>query len=516
MNAAPSRFFRRFVHFAAAAVAIVFTVALGAAALAPRGEMITTTDLTRPVPFISEPKPSDRLDGDVAVAEGAVRLTDSPVYLDVSPPADFDRVTMKVFYENPGGATIELGAKASGQDNQFEMRPAEMRLVDVLDWHRVSGGRLTLLERRHEYASIDDFLAGPPAAERVAAWLAGGVPAPFRLAGYSPSDRTREIGVSLRGHHRLWTYVKDEPLNFSFTVQDMNRSEGADPAVVTVYSGGSGEPLATARLEDDGNAFADQHSSGLRTVAVSLTSPPEGAYQVEFTASDDVFIRRLATRQSKLVFADRLYLGDYVGYSDRMTPAAVFVSGSRLAARTAHAEGVQTVDAGGATLEVAEPNVLVSARLPSSGLLPVVSPRRDVVLETDGWFAFSREEMFVPAPRPAGWDMTAADLDAGGIDFFLTSYEPPRIDGQYKEASVEFRIADLVRTGDGAYRFAISVPGAGESDGGVRLSSVSFVWKRDSSGWRDAWHRLVRTFTAADAVQERVEPFGRSFGEEPL
>lgn len=516
MTIAPGRIFSVVIRLAAVAAVAGFVVYLGAAALAPRGEIAMATDLTRPAPFISEPKPSERLDLESADAAGPVRLVGSPLYLDVTPPADFDRVTMKVRYANASGATIELGAKTSGLDNQFEMRPAEMRLIDALNWHRTASGRLTLLERRHEYASIDEFLDHSPAAERTAVWLAA-VPAPYRLADYSPSNRTREINVSLRGRHRLWTYVKGEPLNFAFTVQDMNRVEGADPVVVSVYSGGSDAPLAMTVLKDDGDVSADQRSSGLRTVAVSLTAPPEGAYQIEFTAPDDIFIRRLTTRQSKLVFAERLYLGDQVGYSDQVTPAAVFVRGGRLSGRTAHAEGTQTIDVGGAPLEVGEPNVPVSRRLPASDSpLPVVSPLQDVLLETDGWFAFSREEMFAPAPWPIGWATTAADLDARGIDYILTTYEPPAAEGRYLEASAQFETDRLVRTAEGAYRFVISAPGVDGSNDDIRLASVSFVWSRDAAGWRDAWHRLVRMFAAGGAGSERVAPFGRSFGEDPL
>ena len=62
---------------------------------------------------------------------------------------------------------------------------------------------------------------------------------------------------------------------------------------MTVYAEGGDQPLAQSILADDGNTDSDQRSSGLRTVSVSAGGLAEGAYQVEFTASDDVFIRRL-------------------------------------------------------------------------------------------------------------------------------------------------------------------------------------------------------------------------------
>ncbi len=497
---------------AAAVLAVAgLVVFLSARSLSPEGALTVTTDLVSPAPYLSSAKPPERL---TAASPGDAALAgDEPVYFDLTPPPGFDSVTETVRFTNPSGTLLEMGALASSIDEQYDLRPADNRLLDSLSWTRVTSGRLTLLERNHGYASVDEFLARPPDGSEVAVYRAKVTP-PFRLADYSPGP-ARETEISLRGRHRLYAYVKNEPLNVTFVVQDMNRQTGADPVIVTVYKEGSDEPYARTVLNDDGDTSDDQHSSPLRTVPVSVIDPPEGVYQIEFTASSDVFIRRIRTTQRKLVFADRLNIGDHVGYSDVVQPLTVYTDGLRVTARTSHPESLQTVTAGSAKLDVAEPQVRYSAKLPAGRQLTAVTvPKLDMLLETDGLFALSPDEYFDPLPLPIGWYTTAADLDARKIDYVLTGYEPPTAEAGVYSAQAVFDLDKLARTGDGAYRFLVVAPGLSETQGDLRLKSVSFTLTRKPLGWSDLWPRLTRTFSAGPAGQ-LILPDGRSYEESP-
>jgi hypothetical protein len=502
----------------AGAVAVVagLLVFLVYQALAPEGSVSTTSFLIRPAPFISEPKPADRLATPVDDGQGGTArpLLDSPLYLDVTPPSSFDSISMKVSYINKGGSLLELGALASTIDEQFELRPADNRLLDQLPWNRVVSGQLTLLERVHRYASIDEFISRPPDMSRLAVYRTK-VDMPYRLAGYQPSTAAREIEVSLRGRHRLLTYVQGEPLNFTFQVQDMNRQEGADPVIVSVYRFGEKEPFTRSILDDDGNTKDDQRSSKLRTVAVSVTGPAPGVYQIEFTASNDVFIRRIMTSNRKLVFADRIYLGDHVGYSDKTDPLTVYLDGQGLVARAAHLESLQTLSVEGKPLELGEPQTRYIRRLSAPGLVPVVSPRRDVLLESDGLFALSKEDFFDPLPFTVDEFTEASDLAARGIDFILTGYEPPETDGLVSEAQATFSVSGLARTADGAYRFAVLAPDIVVRQQDLQLISVTFTFNREPVTWRNALTRLTKMFSSPSSSEPLVLPDGTSYDESP-
>ncbi len=499
-----------------AALAAVATVGFVASkALVLDGRLSVSTDFVRPAPFVSEPKPSGRLAP--AEKDGSGRVTSAlvgdPLYIDLAPPGKFDTATVSVRYVNANHPVIELGALGSAIDEQYVRRPAENRLVDALSWPRVSSGELTLLQRRRTYASVDEFLRNPPDRAAVATYHAS-ASFPYVLPGYVPAVAPRDIEISLRGQHRMFVYVQDEPLEMTLQVQDMNRQPGADPVVLSVYRDGDDAPVARTVLEDDGNAKDDQKSSKLRAVAVNVPKPSPGLYEIEFTANPDVFIRRIVTRQRKLAFAKKLYLGDHVGYSDRTDPASVLVLGQLVVVRTPHGESTQTVTVGGAKTVIDQPNVRYFAPLGErAGFVPVTSPKRDVLLETDGMFALDADAAFDPLPMEIEWHTTAADLDSRGIDYVLTSYEPPADKDGLKVAETTFALAELAKTKEGAYRFVLSAPGIGDVHSDVRIASVGFVLRRSPTSPVSLLRQLFGRTPSEPASPPRILHDGSSYGE---
>ena len=252
-------------------------------------------------------------------------------------------------------------------------------------------------------------------------------------------------------------------------------------------------------------------------MAITATGLPEGAYQVEFTAPADVFIRRLKSAQRLLVFAERLCLGDYVGYSDRIPSITVWSDGRRLSVLTPHDEGRQTLMVNRKPMELAEPLApVVRFFSPDAGLSSITSPKRDVLMETDGIFALSVDSWFNPLPLKLDWFMGMDDLKARGIDYILAAYQSPEEADGLKTVSAEYKASRLARTEDGAWRFLIDVPGLGESQNEVRLASVSFTLRRQPSSWKEIWSRIWQVFTE-DAVEPGplVLPHGASFDESP-
>lgn len=506
--------YRLIVRATAAALVAGTLFFLLSRAVLPDGRLSVTSDLVHPAPYISSAKPAERIALPEKGESGLPTMIGDPLYVDVTPPSRFDTVTLALRYRNTGHPLVELGALASPIEQLFTLAPAQNLLLDRLSWQRVSSGDLTLLQREKRYASIDEFFRDPPSRDRLAVYrAAAGVP--YVLPGYEPSASTREIEISLRGHHRLLTYVKDEPLSITFVVQDMNRQEGADPIIVTAYREDSEEPLARTVLVDDGNTKDDQRSSKLRNVPMTIVAPEEGFYQIEFTAPADVFIRKIVTRQRKLVFKDKIYFGDHVGFSDKTPPAVVYVGGRRMVARTAHAESLQRLTIGSDSLTLAEPHVRYIRELRGTELRRVVAPKRDLLLEADGLFALSQDEYFDPQAFALQWYTTTADLDARGIDYVLTSYESPSSAGDFLETEATFRVPELAKTKEGAYRFVITAPGISETRHALDIASLTVTMRRQPVTWRNALPRFFGIFTRKEAAAPAVVPGGRTYGESP-
>jgi len=513
MTPGPSIHARRLIVAVALLAAAFLSVRVLYRIALPTGSLVVKGDIATPAPYVSDLKPSGRYVETEVDDAGVARtgIVAEPVYLDLDPPFAFDAVSLAIAYENPERGPVEVAALASAPDQIFDRRILEQPLLDALAWKRVTGGRYALFQRVQRYASVDEFLRTPPPRSSIA--MLGADVAflpPFRIEGYAPSAERREVVVSLRGRHELLTYVKDEPLDLAFVVQDMNRAQGEDPVEIVVRRGDDGGIVSRVEFPDDGNVEGDQRSTPLRTLPIIVPAPKEGFYRISFSADDDVFIRTIVTRQRKLVFEGGIYLGDHVGYSDRIPPISFLVRGAHVEAVTHHPEGLQDLAVGPASLSVAEPHVRVGRALPAGDVL-VTSPRRDIVLGVDGVIAFSADELFDPMPFRIAARTIGADMDARGIDYVLAAYEPPVTEDGVTTAVVEYDLRGLDRTQDGAYRIAIILPALADTDHPFRLRSVRAAFTRPpgdmAASFREFFLRSVpvrdRTLEVADPVTLR-------------
>lgn len=515
-----AKVFALVIRLLAAVVVGAILLYLANRAIVPSGRLTVQTDLMNPAPFVSQPKPSERVTETVSDGDVMQAVIGHPLYVDLEPPSQFESITMTLKYENSGQSLVELGALGSSLERQFHLKPAEHGLLDRLSWAKVQSGDIMLYQRNDTYTSVDDFFRGPPSSHQVATYMTR-ARIPYRLPEYEAIATSRVIRASLRGHHRMWTYVKDEPLQFTFSVQDMNRQDGADPVILSLYGSGDGDGAITRTiLLDDGNTTDDQRSSKLRTLSITAEDLPEGAYQLEFTAPGDIFIREILTTQKKLVFQDKIYLGDHVGYSDTMDPIRLLSSGSMVVMRTAHAESLQTIsieEADGITdqVKVGEVHTRYVRRYPvNASTRDITSHRRDILIESDGLFAFSSDEFFDPTPFSIEWYTDEDALDALGIDFVLADYEPPVKDGDTNIVTAVFDVDGLDVTEEGAYRFVIAAPGIGERGHELRVESLAFTMQREPLTVWNAIPRFFGLFTASPEVAApRVLFGGATYGE---
>lgn len=488
----PSVIARRLVRIGAIVVAVFLGARILYRIALPTGSLIVESDIAVPAAYVSELKPSGRFGETLVDANGIARtpISAEPVYIDLSPPFVFDSVSVALSYENPEHDPVELAALASTADDIFERRIVEQPLLDTLPWKRIAGGRYTLAQRTPLYASVDEFLRTPPPRSDFAMLGAeSSFLPPFRIENYSPLTERRELEVSLRGRHELLTYVKNEPLDIAFVVQDMNREEGGDPVQIVVRRGDDDSTVSKIDFLDDGNTAPDQKSSPLRTLPVIVPSPAEGFYRISFASNDDVFIRKIVTRQRKLSFESGVYLGDRVGYSDQNPTVVLHATGAHLEAVTHHTEGLQSLSVGTEVLTLIEPHSRVIRTVPA-GEVVVTAPKGDVVMGIDGVMAFSSDELFDPLPVRISALTTVKDLDARKIDYLLAAYEPPVVKDGVTTAVVEYDLHRLDRTHDGAYRFAISLPALSSTGHDFRIRSIRAAFSRPAGDMNSAFQEF--------------------------
>ncbi|TAK03562.1 hypothetical protein EPO34_00145 [Patescibacteria group bacterium] len=446
--------------------------------LVPSGTFVVNHAVGERSPFI------DRLLPDARVPDGRT-IVDEPVTFFAHPHRAFDVIDVDVRFRNQGAGIVELGALAA-DGRSYDLRPLENSLIDGSPWHRLDADDLVLLQRTPRYASIADFLVNLPPRHEIATSHFT-LPTPYRIPGYRASDQTRVIDATLRGFHAFKTYVADETLAFSFAFMDMNRDEGADPVSVVVTDEG-GKQVATTSIGDDGDVSALARPSSMRSLDLSVPGLPEGAYKVELRAGRDVFFRRITTTQQKLVFLNDVFLGDEVAYKEPARPVRFWTEAKHLSFSTTHAEAVQDLQIGSATVAIPAPYAKVDASVSEDGVVRVTAPVGDVLVEGDGHVAFSPESFFNPDPVRLDWN---TDIDRLGVNFVIAAYESPRREGEWTVAHASFDARALAFE-QGAWKFVFSVPGVKALGASVEVDRIDMAWRRRAFHWEDLAYVIQR------------------------
>jgi len=308
------------------------------------------------------------------------------------------------------------------------------------------------------------------------------------LPGYKPSPVVKRYPTAFRGTTIIKAYLQDEPLDFSFLVQDVNRHEGAD--VLNVTASLDGAEVAHVESADDENGSADGKLSQPHTVHIGSKGPLTGTVRIELAAGDDIVVRETQTAQQKFVFVNRFYSADAVGYAPAPLPFSLVTNGPRILATTAHPESFQTLTVGSKQLVVDDVNkrfsVSAADEVRQQGSVVVSSPRGDLRLETSGYFAFSSDNFWTPDPMPLTWE---ADVDKDGIDYILTSYVPPMQLGGVKLAEAEFDMSKLSIDGRTA-TFTVSVPGIEFQNKELKILGIDVELRKKPLNVADLFHYL--------------------------
>lgn len=454
------------------------------------GKLVSQYDFKTLSPFITVLRPQGRV-SEIKEDGGGVfyqELKDEPVYFDVRLPRSFSKAKIRLRYKSFHQGVIELGAMTELERWNFVLKPVENQIInfllqDKLHWDIVREGDVILFQKQKKFSSIREFLENLPPAEFIASYNFS-VEKEFVLEGAEVKKGGIDIFKTLRGSHRMHVYVKDEPLDFIFLLQDVNRHAGDDYASIDVYRGK--ENLYHDFIKLDENSKDNRIMSETKEMRVRLPYTGDGAYRIEVTSpTDDIFIRRISTPQDYLVFINSVYFGDNVGYSDefdkeRESKTKLFTNARIIAAKTTHQEGLQTILFGKKQFRVKETHRKYFYKT-FFGTHEITIPKNDIVLDGKGLFSFSKESFFNP-------DVTTlsdgSEFDTEKIHYVITRYRPPReLENGWRENEIDFVVPSYYIK-DREMHFIISIPYLEEDGGTIYIGGIRAELIDDPLSWK--------------------------------
>jgi hypothetical protein len=495
------RYLRIISVFLATTGAVAVVVWLVVQNLAPAGVYVARWLPDRPNALIGPLVPESRLLPLGMAADGTLyrSLVEEPINFNVRLPSTFKTAEVAVKYAGDA-KVVELGGLVSRETWSNDLRPGQNLAIANSGWEKVEEKGTALYQREKKYRTLSEFYENPPASG-VAVYRADYASA-IKIPGYVPSANESVYRTAYRGAASLRVYLKNEKLNIRWRVQEVNRHLGSDSFTATAFLGK--ERVAFAAYADDGNDQADGKLSGFYELRLSSDRPLTGIVRIDLPAADDVIFRETITPHAKFVFGGRFYAADNVGYLNAPAAFSLVTNGRRVYATTAHPEAFQEISAGGNRLTVDDVNKRYSISVADSvrqiGLAEIKSPYGDLRLETAGFFAFTKQNFFNAEPQALTWE---SDLDKDNIDYILTSYVPPKGEGEWKTISATYDLSRLSTFGR-AVNFTVSAPGLELQQKELRLAEIVVTFRRDPLGARDLFPALIKFFRQITGREKEI------------
>lgn len=402
------------------------------------------------------------------------RIIDDPVYMNVRTPGPYDSVSMSIDFRTMRQPLLEFGFVRDKEGKQLELYPMYSEMLESQDWQPAGGKGFVLTGLPSSRLDQRD-------TRGLAIWD-GTSTAPLMSDVLSVSEQS--IDVSLRGSHDFWVVPGDGQIDFRMEVQDVNRNRSGGMLVVRVVS--EGRDIWQDTVGTSGSR--DRGYGSVIPVKVSLKDLKPGVYRIKILADDDVFIRRIMTRNPRWVVGTRLVVGDTVGFPTTSTNALqVWTTARHIVAETFHKEGLQEVQFGPIAGQVRKTHTPVRIDRVDSDAAPVelTAPKGDIRLISDGFFSFARESFFEPEPRHMS---VQTDGRKEGLQAVLTSYERVEDLGDgWKRATFDFPITHDAET----LRFVLSAPGIASRAGSVDIRRVQVSFRREAVAFDTWWKQLL-------------------------
>lgn len=466
----------------------VFFVTMAVIDLNPSGVRHVRYDFSKDSAVISRFFPANRLAK--AGADGQ-QLLSEPVYFRLRYPQNYQQAVVNMDYSNKGQGLVQLGLQVANEgDWQYELQPVENTNLDQLQWPKIVAGGTTLWQRQAKFTTINNFLENYYNLNSAAYNF--DLLKKYVIPEYQATTTDTTIDRLIRGQWSLYTYVKQEPLEWHFDVVDFNRTVGPD-TVTLVVKDWQGNEIKQYSLPDDGQVGDHVGASVVRTLDVSLADLPEGVYKLEWQANNDIFISQIRTKQHLIAFIDSLYLANNPEYQDglpdlKTDPTTILTTARTIGLATAHPRGLQSVTIDGRSVAVATVHDEVFTSVRSTGPAAVVMPRNDLMIQGDGLFYFDQAQYF----NPEVIKLKTFD-PAVNVDYVIAGYQSPSIGTDaVRHTSTTFDLSKAY-VDQRSIRFIISAPNYVDQGNDIRLKSVDVtLFKAPLKGWQAILQALIQ------------------------
>ncbi len=448
-------------------------------------ELNIKSDLHTKNPFISVIFPEHR----AINKRDYYEINDEPVYFTVRSPINFDRAEVSVEFDPGKQEVIDIGYADNKEGWSYQMHTLYNTTLDNIKWNKLEDKKNTLWQRNKKFVSMDDFYGQILNTDGIGAYDFK-IGEHFLIKNYIKGDKQIEITNCIRGEHKFYTYIKDEPLNFTLKVYDINRSPDEDPIFINVYN--NNEKIIYSKMIEDSNKKTDGADENPKYITIFIPNLKEGAYKIEFLSNDDNIIRSITTTQTKLTFIDKIYLCDNPEYAYKffnlaLKPTNLYTTGNTLSFYTAHKNGLQNISINDTNLSITKQHEWYNFNN-GSKMSKIFIPKNDIKLSTRGLMALSYDMFF----NPEMLDLKNYS-DSSDIKYIIAQYKTPqKTNDTWLKNNVYFDLQNT-KIENGSLKFIISSPELKFNKTNIKIKNISVKLISDEKISKEASYKRLLT-----------------------
>ena len=451
----------------------------------PKGELYLIQNFHKKS-FISDLEPENRLSKIKREGKTYFRtIRKEPVYFKAKVPRRFHEAEITVEYQNPNHPLFELGVLQERKKWTFVKQTIENQLLDHLDWFRLEKNSLKLWQKEKKYNTLDEFLKNIPDQEKIAQFNYN-LEKDVILPDYQAENRLLEINKTLRGSFTMYTYIKNERLDFSFWKQDLNWSPGPDKMDIFISKGN--KIIYTDYIEDDGLGVGA--IGPIQKKHIQIPNLPEGIYKIQINTTDDVLTRNIQTKQHLLSFSGtNLYIASNENYGVPNQTVNLYSNTTSFNVSTSHQTSCQTFKINNQDVSIDEvyKKYNFSDELFTDKINHLFFPISDVLIKSNNKsvFSFTKSSFFNPFPENIVNLTPETNLDE--IDYIIADYTFPQLlKNNWKRKTVKLEVEKSVLE-DRNYRFMFSAPGL---ENGIKIRKIEILFKKEPITFKNFFSRL--------------------------
>jgi len=457
----------------------------------PFGKLDVTYDFSEDSEYISHLDPWQRLlPLEESNGDWFQGIKDGLVYFDVKIPRWFKAVTAEITFQSPVSQIFEMGARVN-EAGGYLTKPLDNKLIDDLNWSKIEADGITLFQKNTKYTDIQIFISKPPQNELIGEYFYN-LNVKKIIPDYIKSDQRTIIDRNLRGNHTIYTYLRDEDLNFSFDKFDLNRYAGPDILKVEIIKQVNGEKIYSAELPDDGIEGITGSFQPDQDLSIKIPNLEEGVYRIELKGNDDIVISEIITTQHLLVFSGNLFLIDNEEYFNDFTPGSkptnLVTNATIITFKTSHPSGLQKISVDSQFLEINELNRNFKYQN-DSGIIGINTPKNDLSIYFDGFIAFAENQYFNPFPDNIIGIKNNTDINS--LDYLITEYSPPNNENGWLVKSNTFDLSQLSKDKNDNIRFRLSAPGLNETGSVIKVSKIKITYQKPTVTLRNLPSKVI-------------------------